>query len=287
MYYRQRVRKTRNRGTGRTSGHRKKRSNTVRKIWRRKPTARNQQKQIAAVTRLALANRRRFNSVYTDWQMSPTSSPDDLGYGFNIANGLWQVIRLTNFDQWEPVLRQNENVNDSNHTFVKRIQISMRAYVTAGYTNQCFFIVRTRFGDANRDLLSDPPTVANGDMIENSNFQGASIRLNPAKFKVLASKYVNLKLTPIGVAPNDPNFVPGDGNSFERKWQWTINPNIKVHQPATTSGGSIVPGKWPAKAFEDLPYYDRIYLMCYGQMDPNTTRGSWYADPLATCINQL
>ncbi len=275
------------RGSNRRGGHRKKRSSLVGKVYRQRPTARNQKYQIARVTRLAVANRKRFSSVFTDWQISPTSAPDDLGYGFNLAPAQWQTVRLTNFDQWEPVLRQNDNVNDSNHTFVKRIQVNLRANIIAGYATCNFFIVRTRFADANRDLFSDPPSVANGDFVENTNFPGANIRLNSNKFKVLASYYCTLRTHPVSVAPSDPNFVPGDPLPAEKRWQWTIHPNIKVHQTAFSSGGSVVPGKWPGKPFEDLPYYDRIYLMAYAQLDPNVTRGSWYADSLATCVNNL
>ncbi len=269
------------------ANYRKRRPSMVSKVYRRKPTARNQQKQIAAVTRLAVANRRRFQSVYTDWQISPTSDPSDIGYGFNLSPATWQTIRLTNFDQWEPVLRQSDVVNDSNHTFVKRIQINLRANINAGYATCNFFIVRTRFTDATRDLFSAPPTVANGDFTENTNFPGACIRLNSSKFKVLAHTYFTLKTHPVGTAPGSPNFIPGDPLPAEKKWQWTIHPSCKVHQSAFSSGGSVVPGKWPQKAFEDLPYYNRLYLMAYVNLDTNITRGSWYADSLATCVNSL
>ncbi len=288
MPYRQGVRASGLRGSGRRSGYRKRRSNTIRKIWRRRPTARTQQRQIAAVTRLAIANRKRFKSTYTDWQISPTSSPDDLGYGFGLTAATWQTIRITNFDQWQSVLRMDENVNESNHTFVKRIQINMRAFVVAGYATCNFFLLRTRFPDGPRDLFNDPPTLQNGDFTQNTQFPGANIRLNAAKFKVLASKYLTLKVNPPGVAPVSPGFIPGDPSPSEHKWQWTINPNIKVHQGAVSGGGAgVVPGKWTDKSFEDLPYYDKLYVMAYVNLDPNDTRGSWYADSMATCINNL
>lgn len=274
-------------GTGRTTQLRKRRSSTVRNIWKKRPTARTQQKQIARVTRLAISNRKRFDRTHTDWAISPTAD-ESVGYGFTLTSATWQTIRLTNFDQWVPVLRQSEVVNDSNHTFVKRISVNLRAYVTSGYATANFFVVRTRYPEATRDLFSNPPTIPNGDFIQNTEYPGANIRLNSAKFKILGSKYMTLKITPQSVAPNDPAFIPGDPVPAERKWQWNFTPNIKVHQSSFSGGGAgTVAGKWTQKAFEDLPYYDRIYLMAYIQFDSTSTRGSWYADSLATCVNQL
>ncbi len=281
MGYRTNVRRTGLRGSTNRRAPKKRRS-SISKVYRQRPTARNQQRQIARVTKLAISNRKRFNSVYTDWQISPTSTPDDLGYVTAMATNTWQVIRITNFDQWIPVLRQDTNVNESNHTFVKRISINMRASLGTGYANCNFFLVRARFPEANRDLLSSPPTIANGDYIELSQAASANVRLNPAKFKVLASNYCTLKTTTL-IPPATTDFLPGDPTPAERKWQWNIYPKIKVHQPSTQS----TPGRWPAKAFETLPYYDRLYVMCISNIDANTMRGVWYCDPLATCVNQL
>lgn len=287
MAYRTNVRRTGLRGSANRRNGRRKRRSIVGKVYRQRPTARNQQRQIARVTKLAIANRQRFKSVYTDWQISSTSDPTDVGYGFNLAQGTWQIIRLTNFDQWVPVMRIDTNVNEANHTFVKRLQINCRVQVGAGWAVTNFFVVRTRFPEATRDLFSNPPSIGQADYCENSQLTGANIRLNPSKFKVLASKYATVKCAPRGSVPSpDPNanFVPGDPVPAEQKWQWNINVNMKVHNPASVQNAAA---KWPDKAFETLPYYDRIYLMAFSQFDGSTTRGAWYADSLATCINQL
>lgn len=265
----------------RTRGNRR-RKTAIKKVYSQRPTARNQQQQIARVTRLAVSNRRRFESVYTDWQLSPTADPSDTGYATNMVGNTWQVIRITNFDQWVPVLRQSRIVEDSNHTFVKRISINMRATLGSGYANCNFFIVRTRYPDATRDLFNSPPSIANGDFIDVSSAPGMNVRLNPAKFKVLASKYVTLKTT-TAIPPAVTDFLPGDPSPAEAKWNWTISPKIKVHQPATQS----TPGRWSDKAFESLPYYDKLYILALSNIDSNTMRGIWYADSLATCVNSL
>ncbi len=280
--YHDRVKRTGLRGAKSTTGRHYKRHSALKTVYKQKPTRYNQKRQIARVTRLAISNRQRFKSVYTDWQMSPTSAPDDTGYQFPMLNSTWQIIRLTNFDQWIPVLRQDTNVEVSNHTFVKRIQVNMRASLGNGYVNGQWFLVRTRFPEANRDLFSAPPTIANGDFVEVTSAPGMNIRLNPAKFKVLASTYATLKTTTI-TTPATTDFLPGDPSPAEKKWQWNISPKIKVHKPATQS----TPGRWPEKAFETLPYYDRLYIMGYTNIDTNTMRGFWYADPLATCVINL
>jgi len=225
--------------------------------------------------------------VYTDWQLSSTSDPTDVGFGFNLTNATWQVIRLTNFDQWIPVMRIDDNVNNANHTFVKRLQVNCRVQVGAGWAACNFFVVRCRFPDATRDLFSNPPSIGTADFAENSQLTGANIRLNPSKFKVMASKYITAKCAPRGSIPipdANPNFYPGDPDAAERKWQWNIPVNMKVHAPAPTQNAAA---KWPEKAFETLPYYDRIYLMAYCSFDGSSTRGGWYADSIATCINSL
>lgn len=265
-----------------TTGRRRRRPTALKRVFRQKPTAANQKRQIARVTRLALSNRARFKSTYTDWQMSPTASPDDTGFQFPMLNNTWQVVRLTNFDQWIPVLRQDNNVEASNHTFVKRISINMRASIGNGYVFGNWFVVRLRFPDATRDLFASPPSLANGDFIDVTTSPGMNIRLNPAKFKVLASAYHTLKTTTF-TTPATTDFLPGDPQPSEKKWQWNLNVNMKVHQPATQGQ----PGRWSDKAFESLPYYDRIYLMCLTNIDTNTMRGVWYCDPLSTCINNL
>lgn len=289
MAYRSRndtVRRNSLRGS-KANPRRRKQPSALSKVRRERPTAHNQKRQIARVTALAIANRKRFRSVYTDWQISPTSDPTDTGFGFNLANATWQVIRLTNFDQWIPVLRQDTNVQESNHTFVKRLQINMRLQVATGWATANFFIVRTRFPEATRDLFSAPPSIGGSDFTENSQLGGANIRLNAAKFKILASRYCTVKTAPRGSTPlpdPNPNFQQGNPTPAEQKWQWNVNVNMKVHNPSPVQNGAA---KWPAKAFETLPYYDRIYLMCYSAFDAASTRGGWYADSLATCINNL
>jgi len=282
-----RVRRNALRGSRNTGRSRYRRRSAVSKVYRQRPTAHNQKRQIARVTRLALANRARFNSVYTDYQISPTSDPSDLGYTWPLVNGAWQIIRLTNFDQWQAVLRSDNNVLDSNHTFVKRISVNMRAQVSSGYATCNFFIFRTRFPEGPRDVFSDPPSTPNQDFAENTSIPGSNIRLNSAKFKVLASQYCTLRTAPRGsVSLPDPNatFIPGDPLPAEKRWQWTLNPRIKVHQTASTGA---IPGRWIGKPFESLPYYDRLYLAAFITFDAATTRGAWYADPLFTCVNNL
>ena len=265
-YGRRSIRTNRLRGTGRSTRLRKRYPSTVRKIWRRKPTARTQQKQIAAVTRLALSNARRFKSVYTDWQTKGEMS---------IAAGgsTWNIVKLTDFATWQSVMRADSNVNESNHTFIKRLQINLNCWVNSGYTYINCFIIRPRYNNAGED-----PTVAGlqlgDDYVEGPTGGGGDVRLNPGKWKVMFNAAKVISVSTIGQSSGIPQY-PGDPTTAFWRRQINLNTNIKVSTTNATA--------WDNKLFTDLPYYDQIYLCVL-----NSGTGSAFTyDQVATCINSL
>lgn len=262
-YARRSVRAGSNTGTGRSTRFRKKPSTTLRKVYTRRPTAQNQKRQIARVTRLALANRKRFKTVYTDWQTNGVAYID------SSTPGSWNVFRLSDVMTWVSVLRQDTNVNESSHTFVKRLQVNYTSWITQGYAHVNIFVVRPRYPAANKDPATG--MVINEDYVHNPNFQYANLRLNAGKFKVLYSAYKFLMVDSMG---NTGGGIPGDPTDTFMNRQINLNVNIKVAQAATTDA-------WHKKVFEAMPYYDKLYLLV------QQSSGAFQFDSIATCVNTL
>lgn len=269
-------------GRGRSSRYRKRTGGAVQKVYRQRPTAYNQRRQIARVTRLALANRKRFNTCYTDYALTQDGTTPS--YAVVLSAGSWLIQPLTDFSTWLPVLRQDTNVNEASHTFVKRLQLDVNLFAT-GYVNCSCFVVRMRGSNAERDLLASPPTEAGGDFIDSSHPNIGTdvngVRLNAGKFKVLAHRYFTMNTVAYGTS----SAVNED--SMRRHWCVTLNPRIKVSQMSASSG---VPLTWRNKQFMQLPYYDRLYLAILPGFSPSTTpapTAQAQYNQLATCINTL
>ncbi len=158
--------------TGVRRSIRKKRS-TATKVRYQRPTARNQQSQIASNAMDISRNRRAINrhKVYTDYQYTdlvPLSAPG------------WGVVELTNFSNWNPVLRRSEDVLAASHTFIKRMQINIRASLNdAEWAAFNVFVVTLRRDAAGKDPFTTAPVITE-EWIEPSQLQGFNIRLNSA-----------------------------------------------------------------------------------------------------------
>jgi len=273
--------------TSRPSRSRKSRFSTVSKIYKKRPTARTQQKQIARVTRLAIANRARFRKCFTDYQWTPDASTEEGGFSWTFAPGVWQVQRLTNFDQWRPVLRQNLNVQESNHTYVHRVQVDLRFELSTGFCGVNVFIVRPRFSGAGRDYFASPPTTSQADYVQNDVNPGYNVILNSDKFKVMSSRYFTMRIAP-RAAPALTDYLPGDASYVTKRFSFNLSPHMKVVQRANLNPPDPTqPVSWLDKAFETLPYYDQYYMMVLPAFDSTTTRAVGYMNVVSTCINTI
>lgn len=273
--------------TARPARTRQSRYAPVSKIWKKRPTARVQQRQIARVTRLAIANRARFRKCYTDYQWTPTASTEEGGYSWTLVPGTWEVQRLTNFDQWRPVLRQNINVQQSNHTYVHRVSVDLRFELSTGFAGVNVFIVRPRFSGSGRDFFSAPPSTSQADYVQNDVNPGFNVVLNSDKLKVMSSRYFTMRDAP-KVAPAVADFLPGDPTYVTKRFQVNLSPHMKVVQRATLNPPDPnTPPTWLSKGFETLPYYDQYYMMVLPAFDTSTTRVAGYMNVISTCINTL
>ena len=114
---------------------------------------------------------------------------------------------------------------------------------------------------------------------------GFNCRLNSARFKVHAAKYITLSVPSVGSTGSGPT-VAGNPFTTYRKWQW----NIDLKFPITTAnptGGIPASNSWRTKSIDELPFYNRYYLLIYVSHDGTAPVGqpvvSW--DALFTCVN--
>lgn len=271
-------------GTYTSSKKRRRTSNTT-KVKFQRPTARNQRKQI-------LSNSRKLNTlarvvyqqrVYCDWHTANTMYATwDASGAFSETWGAWP---LTDFPTWTAVLRQDVNVADSAHTFLKRLQINFRyALQAANWAQYNVFIISMRKDAANYDPATNISVgafpVVNLDYVQGqSDF---NIRLNSAKYKVHYARYVTL--TSNGLFEATSTTMPA-GNAFStwRKAQYTKQVNSSYRQAAGTTRG------WTQIAYQNQPYYQRYFLLVKiisgnnPVADAGKARFDW--DQLATTVN--
>lgn len=243
------------RGTGRirSSGFRPL-SRSISKIRRRRPTARNQQRQIMNNSfQLAKIWKRRYqHRVYCDYQYYFIQRPT-----FNE----FQALRLTDVSNWLVCMRQDQNVLSSSKTFVKRMQISLTYDMGSSITPVwfSFYLVRVRHNYSSYDPTSpSQPMLAGTHYVVNQlDDRTPHPWLNQGIFKVIHSK---LHCCAYNSISQDLNNIPalgkdstGNPNTTWGSLYWDVPLKMNLTQPVNQS--------WHNKAFGDLPYYDRLYLL--------------------------
>lgn len=269
-----------------TKGKPRKRTNVVTKAKYQKPTAQNQKKQIISLAKAVSANTKaiRAQRVYTDYQFGDNLA-ETTGIVTDLESGTWQGYALTDFVQWKPVLRQDQNAQESSKTFCLRMQLNCRVDIgdvaQIAYIN--LFVVSLR-RDATDVIVLNPPPIGtmsqltlNQDYIEGSSNQGVNVRLNPARFKVHAAKYITL-LPNTPTVPQPVTTNVGNPYSTWRKWQWTVPLKFNVRTSATTR-------PWLQLKFEDMAHYQKYYLIAYSTNLGGTNGPTFTCDILNTCVN--
>ncbi len=249
----------------------------VAKVRYQAPTARHQRSQILANARLLASHARqlRTHKIFTDWQNSGGITP--------LTSDAWSVVKLTDFADWNSVLRQDPVVALKSHTFVARLQLNMRYNLNdADFLGLNVFVVTLRRNAASADPFTTPPVITR-DWIEPSQAQGFNIRLNPAVYKVHFARYITLTKNALNI---DQVATETAGNPYStwKKGQINLPLRMSVTQPALFAAA----GAWTDLVFDDLPYYHKYYLMVYPTYTASgtgTLRPAVSYDALATCIN--
>lgn len=267
-----------------THGFRRRRRKALRpdmaKIRYQAPTSRNQKSQIMRNARVINrhCNLLRNHRVWTDWQCMNEAI---------FQSDTWNCFRLTDFSQWNPVLRQNMAVSRmESSTYVDRLVLNLRVSLFAAHSSVVsFFIVTPRKTFATRDVVTTPPALTT-EFIYPQNNPGYNVRLNSNVWKVHACKYMTLTTNGLDNPPAAP--IPEmAGNPFTtyRKWQVTVPCKMKVTIPYIPAGSAET---WQDTQFDMLPFYNRYFLMVYNhtiQASPTSDAPFLTFDQLATCIN--
>lgn len=215
-------------------------------------TARNQKRQIGTNRRAIerLQRRQQRHLVYCDWQLNTQVT---------YTNNQWFVLRLLDFDQWRPVLRQDATVQRSSHTFVKYMKMQCRFLLNdcpGAYLN--FFLVTPRRAMGPRDFAAQP-LVIEDDYIVNPQSAGSMIQLNSGVFKVHYHKYVTLTKDNLQGA-NVAGENVGNPNTTWRKWELSQKLNIPVSIPYIQAPQVT---SWLSKPIDELPYWSKFQVLVY------------------------
>lgn len=230
----------------------KKRGTAMARMRYARPTARNQKKFILRNASMVNRLTRHYNNskLYCDYR---ASYPKD---GNKLTTQNWWIQPITEFSEYDPVMRQNVTALAANHTYIRNIQVTCQAALdkSPALFFNCF-LVRLRWQTAQRDFQG--PLTPDVDYIDNAQNPGEMIQLNPSTFKVIAKKQFRL-MTNNPADKQNPSPTTGTVGDLSRclkRWVWNFNAKIKVSNPGA--------GSWKSVPYKQLPYYNRIFMLAY------------------------
>lgn len=267
---------------GTRASSKRRRTSNVTKVRFQAPTARHQRRQIMANAKdIGFLKRMVKNQrVWCDWQRTADffAQIDNTG-SFTTT---WGIYPLTDFSSWTPVMRTDATVSRSSTTFVKRLQLNMRYSLNdSDFASFSVFIVTLRPQSATYNPVATLPVIST-DYIANT--QEYNVRLNPAVFKVHYARQLQLMNNGYG-EPAITGDTSGNPKTTFAKGQVNLQPHLQVRAPFGTPASF-----WTQLSDQDLPYYQRYYLMIYcNQTNPAGATPQSGArltyDLLATTIN--
>lgn len=255
---------------GNNANSKSRRTSNITRAKYQPPTARNQRKQIVsnAYTIAKLVRLARMNKVYTDYQFASQAE---------LTPNVFAFLALTDFSSWNPVLRQNTVARAEKNATLLHIILNLRfsmsapAGVVTSPQYWSFFVITPRTHSQGNPVVA---WVNGDDYIFNNPTQQANIRLNPGRWKVLASRYMTL--TKVSESQSAvPASDAGNPLTTYRKAQITLKTKTLVKNPN---------GAWLAQSFDLLPPWQRIYIVVFcSTTDPLSTPRMYY-DSVATML---
>lgn len=273
---------------GGTARPRRRRTSMARKFSRRRASTYNNKRSVVTLARAVSRNSAvlRAQRIWTDYQYF--LAPELPGFSQLLENDTWYSYPLTDVSKWESCLRRDTNVEQSARCFVSRMQMNLRLELRDSSSFVNVFLVTLRKDAVSKldDLAAGfslpgeiNPLTENNDFIE-GQITGANLRLNPAIFKVHAVWYKTLVANQLAQAPVDDQNV-GNPNTTWCKKQWNTRLNTTIRSP--------IGKQWSFVPFDQMPYYNKYYLLCYAHTDstlPNPQGPLLSVDTLYTAINQ-
>lgn len=215
--------------------------------------------------------------IFTDWQQRNSIQCLDLD---PIPPGLTNTFTtngraLSNFADWENVLRQSSVVQAKSSTRVIRMAMQFRFTLQQSYWAQMsIFIVTLRKDASNREptglnpLLEGVDYVSNRLGVQDDPQLSVNPTLNSAIYKVHYARHVTMTqggfLEPPAQIQN--NDVVANGQTTYRKGQINMKMRMNVRNPR-----SNVP--WTEIPIAQLPHYQQYFLLCFiSQRGPDNSR---------------
>lgn len=236
-------------GTRNGRSYRRRRSSVSSRIRYQRPNARNQRRQIASVARMAIRSSRILanHRIYQDWKLES---------GLNFATPGWQVTPFMNPIAWEAVLRRDLTPLTQSGCFLREMQFSYFATnntKTLPSTITMFLVTLRRQQNWQGVMALDDDYITQGE--------GSAPILNSGVFKVWYSR--NLQIFPPKTEANSgsttgaPYVASGDPSCEYKRGKTTLRLNFALRSPNDLS--------WKQLAQEDMPYWNRLYLLTFFQ----------------------
>lgn len=216
--------------------------------------------------------------IYTDWQYTFAASP----FINNAPSDFFtlEVAELMSPVNWDPVLRQDENVVSASSTLVKRLQLNLRYSLgQADWCQMTTFVVTIR-KDANDRTINQAGLEEPEDYIYSR--QNFNPRLNSNVFKVhhTCNKSLMTSSWQENAASASGSEFIGNPNTTWGFEQVSMNLDYNIRQPNGQTWGTMNQAQ--------LPPEQRMYLLMFFKgktesPDDNAPRVDW--DALYTCLN--
>lgn len=241
-------------GTRNGGARKRRRSNLGARVRYQRPTAGNQKRQIQSLARLAMRSSRilRAHRIFQDWTVNSTLSL--------AVPGQWAVRPLMDPINWNACLRQDLTPLTQSGCYVRELQLE---YFLANGTKLppstiSLFVVTLR-----RNQNWDGSTFnLNDEFIPMG--EGSQPILNSGIFSVKWARtfqIFNLLQDTVGTGGNQ--LPSGQPTSSYKKGKTTIRINTTLRSPSDAS--------WKQLGIEDMPYYNKMYLLAYFQNeDPSS-----------------
>lgn len=243
---------TRNGGT-----RRRRRGSVSARIRYQRPSARNQRRQLQSVARMALRSNRILNShrIYQDWTVNS-------GISFT-TNGDWTIKPFFDPVSWDACLRRDLTPLTQSGCFVRECQFS---YFMANNTKSLpstvslFLVTLRRQANWGGTMALNEEYIVQGE--------GSAPILNSAIFRCLWSR--NHQIFPAKTAAQSGGTITevatGNPETQYKRAKTTIRLNFSLRSPSDLS--------WKQLGQEDLPYWQRLYLLAFYQCEDTSTATS-------------
>jgi len=240
-------------GTRNGRTRRRRRSSIGARVRYQRPSARNQKRQIQTLARMAMRNQRILNShrIYQDWTVNSGLTFTD--------NGTWQSKPFFDPISWEACLRRDLTPLTQSGCFVREMQFS---YFMTNNTKSLpstislFLVTLRRQANWGGSFSLNEEYVVQG--------QGSAPILNSGIFKVLWSR--NHQIFPPKTAAQSGGTVTeistGNPETQYKRGKTTLRLNFSLRSPSDLS--------WKELGQEDVPYWQKVYLLAYFQNEDTT-----------------